>query len=156
MATKTIPDLPAAAAAALTNLFEIDESGTSKKLLLSQIKALLFPKFASSLGDLNLTTTILDEPHGLGVVPTNLRGVLVCIADDNNAQTVIGDELAIEDFISNAPTAMLFSVKANATNVKMVSSLVPEGMEGNTVYTVGGTTAVSSFGNFKAKIYASP
>lgn len=64
MATKTIPQLPAAAAALTTMLFEVDDAGTSEKVSQAQVITLLDPLYRTTsfpAAAAALTTTLLNS-----------------------------------------------------------------------------------------------
>lgn len=157
MANKTIPQLPAAPAALLTNLFEIDNGGASQKLTLAQIQTLLNPSFASAQMTLNAAT--YSAAHGLGATPKIVRTVLVCVVNDANTGYSVGDEVDIFSLFDGAQVNA-FAVWATVTTIMAACpGDIPIGNEAN--YSIapknGGVPAtVSSFNNFRLKFYAIP
>lgn len=109
MATKTIPQLPAAAAALTSMLFEVDNAGTSQKLTLAQIQALLLPSgtvlmWSGTIASIPAGFVFCNGANGTpdlrnrmiagaqqdsgGVAKTNIEGSLLQVGGSNVANPV--------------------------------------------------------------------
>lgn len=159
MAAKTIDQLNAAAAALATQEFEVyDPAGTpkSQKVTGAQLQSLIYPPEANTGNHAltNGTGALFTVAHGLGVVPSRVRMVLVCTNTDSGLGTAIGDELDCPQCIVATPASVFqsFFCIANATNIKMYYSGVTAA---NTRIWLSTTTGLTpnSWTNFALKCY---
>ena len=123
----------------------------TKYATLAQVKTVIAPTlFASAATALNGSSGLLiNTPHSLGALPTQVRAVLKCAAVDSGYST--GDELDLAG-VCNMDYVPLFHYGADASNVWLVRSnsgnlYLPNKSTG----AVGPVTAES---NWSVKIYA--
>jgi hypothetical protein len=109
-------------------------------------------QFALSTGQ---TST---NAHGLGVTPTFVRGVLLCVVNDaNTGYTTTDGEIDLNCAMATADYYNAYQVRADATNV-----YVQRHSEGElflfkkSAPNAGKPTQVTSEANFRIKVYCAP
>jgi hypothetical protein len=95
-----------------------------------------------------LSAGVFTFAHGLGVVPKQVRAVLLCVTNDGTFKT--NEELSVEGVIQTGSSSPNYSVKVNVSNI----TVVIQGANGR-VHT---NTAISTLTDNRwwLKTYASP
>lgn len=110
-------------------------------------------RFTYTSGVLSTTggATVVNESHGLGVVPSRVRAVLYCATGETVASIVFaaGDEVEIAHFVDPGGDQMnAFVVIANSTSIKVVQQA-----NALSISAVDGATPVNiTPGNWKVKV----
>jgi hypothetical protein len=111
--------------------------------------------FTSALIPLT-ATVLLNQAHALGGTPDEVRGVIACVAPDVGSGYTIGDEFDPMTVFNVGNVTMAFTFGANANNVFAAADAILVGAEANyfVVKKTGGTSQVTSWANFRFKLYA--
>jgi hypothetical protein len=160
MPTKTIAQLTPASAAALTNLFEIDDgAGGSFKLTAAQLLALVTgASVVKSSGPitLNNSTKVYSFAHGLGFAPLMSLAVFICIANDANSGCVVGDAVRIDCGLVGFGGQKIMTLYTDSVNLTLCTDTALVGGEGGyrvSKKTTGAAVAPSSFNNFALEFH---
>lgn len=112
--------------------------------------------FTSGLFTLNAATW--TAAHGISSIPKKVRAVLICTVNDASSGLVVGQEMDVTSFFDPGDGVSAFSVTADATNITVGASVPIVGAEAGIFLDAPGGSGfvnVTSFNNFRLKIYAS-
>lgn len=102
---------------------------------------------------------ILVQPHGLGVVPSILRAVLVCVTNNLNMTNGVEYDCAYAAAWNGTVSAPyyqpVFGVFADATNVYVNQAATVSGIVINNYGNVGNGNPITP-GDWRVKVYARP
>lgn len=138
-------------------------TGTDNIAPVTSLGLQVFKGFASTAFVLNQSSVIINVPHGLGVVPSKVRGVLVCNFAGGDAGYGQGQEVDVNQFsVLRSVTAVpswqpCFTTYVDISNVYMVESQITGAtLVGISVnHATTGTSTTITPGYWLAKIYAS-
>lgn len=111
--------------------------------------------FAST--NIPLTNEFFTVQHGLGATPSWVRVVVVCVTNDSNMGTSVGQEWDADAWFNQGGGTWVFG--ADATNCYCSLPGVPVGNEINYVLKIPfseGNESPSDFNHFRLKFYARP
>jgi hypothetical protein len=92
--------------------------------------------------------------HGLGSVPSILKGYLVCSTNDASTGYAVGRRIPIECVQNAGHVVAPFTMSADATDIYI--SQTPFSGNGFTVTTAGGYAALNGFGNYQIVVVYGP